>query len=91
MFAAPENLTPVADADIEADAAANPFVTWRTKEFMWSLHTHDPDMWDARAISEHFGVKLPQVRTMTDMTFLLHFSGNARHLLCRPTASRVTC
>ena len=42
MFAAEENLTPVAEADVDADAAAHPFVTWRTKEFMWSLHCKDP-------------------------------------------------
>ena len=62
MFAAEENLTPPAEADVDADAAAHPFVTWRTKEFMWSLHCKDPDKWDARSISEQFGVKLPQVR-----------------------------
>ena len=64
MFAAEENLTPLAEADVDADDAAHPFVTWRTKEFMWSLHSKDPHKWDARSISEQFGVKLPQVRTL---------------------------
>jgi hypothetical protein len=64
MFAAEENLTPPAEADVDADEAAHPFVTWRTKEFMWSLHSKDPHKWDARSISEQFGVKLPQVRTL---------------------------
>ena len=62
MFAAQENLTPPPEADVEADEAAHPFVTWRTKEFMWSLHSNNPDKWDARSISEQFGVKLSQVR-----------------------------
>jgi hypothetical protein len=67
MFAAEENLTPLADADVEADAAANPIVTWRTKEFMWSLHSKEPQKWDARTISEQFGVKLPQVECILEL------------------------
>merc|ERR1711871_876215 len=34
---------------------------------MWSLHSNNPDKWDARSISEQFGVKLSQVECILEL------------------------
>ena len=52
------------DGDERVD---EPYVTWATKEYMWSLHQASSDRWTASELSRQFGIKLSNVEATLEM------------------------
>lgn len=70
LFAPKDALRSLMDADGDSPPD-DPYVTWATKQFMWTLHEAEPGRWTPDEISKQFGVKLPRVQVQSELQHFL--------------------